>query len=200
MSSVSQAQGFTAYQHPSGRTNASNAYTITSGYAVNIFRGDAVKLVDSGTIQIATSDGTRTGTAGGVRVVGIADGVQYKDITGKPSYFPFWLGGITATEISIFVVDDVETRFIVQYTNPGTPGITTVQTAVGEQCDWAGFTAPGGNVNTGVSSAYLGAIESSGTGQFQITGFQPGAILTDAYVTAIVRINEHAYKAETPSI
>lgn len=202
MPSVSAPFGFRAESHPSGRTNASNAYQIASGYAVNIFSGDAVKGQDAGVIQIATSDGTRSGTAGGIRVLGIFAGVQYRDATGKPCLFPYWLGGTTATDVVAYVYDDVETRFEVQYTNPGTPGTTSVQTAVFEQCDWTGFSGTGGSIQTGQSSSYLGAIESSGTGQFQIIGFSGDVnqSLTDAYVIARVRINEHAYKAETPSI
>jgi hypothetical protein len=201
MPSTSAPFGFRPSFHNSGQIRP-KAYTITSTYATNIFSGDPVKLTNDGVIQLATSDGTRTGTAAGITLLGTLAGVEYRDSTGKPSISPYWIGGTTGTEIIAYVYDDPETLFEAQYTNPGTAGTDTVQTAVGEQCDWTGFTAPGGSTRTGLSSAYLGAIEGSGTGQFQITGFATNInqTLTDAYVVAYVRINEHAYKYPTASI
>jgi hypothetical protein len=201
MSSTSAPFGFRPSFHNSGQIRP-KAYTIASTYATNIFSNDPVKLVDTGVIQLGTSDGTRTGTVAGVTLLGTLAGVEYLDATGKPSISPFWIGGTTGTEITAYVFDDPETLFEAQYTNPGTAGTDSVQTSVGEQCDWTGFTAPGGSTRTGLSSAYLGAIEGSGTGQFQITGFATNInqSLTDAYVVAYVRINEHAYKYPTASI
>ena len=201
MPSVSAPFGFRPSFHNSGQMRP-KAYTIASTYATNIFSGDPVKLVDAGTVQLGTSDGTRTGTVAGVSLLGTLAGVEYRDSTGKPTISPFWIGGTTATEVIAYVYDDPETIFEAEYANPGTPGTDSVQTSVGEQCDWTGFTAPGGSTRTGLSSAYLGALEGSGTGQFQITGFATNINqkLTDAYVVAYVRINEHAYKYPTASI
>lgn len=201
MPSTSAPFGFRPSFHNSGQIRP-KAYTIASTYATNIFSGDPVKLTDNGVIQLGTTDGTRTGTTGGVTLLGTLAGVEYRDSTGKPSISPYWIGGTTGTEIIAYVYDDPETLFEAQYTNPGTAGTDTVQTAVGEQCDWDGFTAPGGSTRTGLSSAYLGAIQGSGTGQFQITGFATNInqTLTDAYVVAYVRLNEAAYKYPTASI
>jgi hypothetical protein len=201
MPSTSAPFGFRPSYHNSGQMRP-KAYTIASTYATNIFSGDPVKLVDAGTVQLGTSDGTRTGTVAGITLLGTLAGVEYRDSTGKPSISPFWIGGTTGTEIYAYVYDDPETLFEAQYTNPGTAGTDSVQTSVGEQCDFTGFTAPGGSTRTGLSSAQLGAIEASGTGQFQITGFSGNVnqSLTDAYVVATVRINEHAYKYPTASI
>lgn len=201
MPSVSAPFGFRPSFHNSGQMRPKE-YTIASAYATNIFSGDPVKLVDAGTVQLGTSDGSRTGTVAGITLLGTLAGVEYRDATGKPTISPYWIGGTVATEIVAYVYDDPETLFDVQYTNPGTPGTDSVQTSVGEQSDWTGFTAPGGSTRTGLSSASLAAIESSGTGQFQITGFayNINQTLTDAYVVATVRINEHAYKAATASI
>jgi hypothetical protein len=176
------------------------AYTIASTYAANIFQGDPVKLTDAGVIQLGSSDGTRSGTTDGIGLLGIFAGCQYLDASGKPTISPFWPTGTTGTEITAWVYDDPETLFEVQYTNPGTPGTTTVQTAVGEQCDWT-VASPGGSTRTGLSSTQIGAIQST-AGQFQITGFANNIndTLTDAYVVATVRINEHHYKAAVNSI
>jgi hypothetical protein len=176
------------------------AYTIASAYAANIFSGDPVKLTDAGVIQLGTSDGTRSGTTDGITLLGIFAGCQYLDATGKPTISPFWPSGVTATNIVAWVYDDPETLFDVQYANPGTPGTDSVQSAVGEECDWR-VASPGGSTQTGLSNTYLTAIQTT-SGQFQITGFgyNINDSLTDAYVVATVRINEHAYKAAVNSI
>ena len=199
MSSTSAPFGFRPSFHNSGQMRP-KAYTIASTYAANIFQGDPVKLTDAGVIQLGSSDGTRDGTTDGISLLGIFAGCQYLDASGKPTISPFWPSGTTGTEITAWVYDDPETLFDVQYTNPGTPGTTTVQTAVGEECDWT-VASPGGSTRTGLSTTQLSVIQAT-SGQFQITGFA-GNIndsLTDAYVVATVRINEHHYKAAVNSI
>ena len=199
MSSTSAPFGFRASFHNSGQMRP-KAYTIASTYAANIFEGDPVKLVDAGTVQLGTSDGTRSGTVAGILLLGIFAGCQYTDALGKPTVSSYWPSGVTATDITAWVYDDPETLFNVQYSNPGTPGTTTMQTAVGEQMDWV-VASPGGSTSTGLSNTQIGVIEAT-SGQFQLTGFA-GEIndsLTDAYIVAIVRINEHIYKAAVNSI
>jgi hypothetical protein len=197
MSSTSAPFGFRPSFHNSGQMRP-KAYTITSTYGANIFSGDPVKLTDNGVIELGTSDGTRSGTAGGVLLLGIFAGCQYLDASGKPTISPFWPSGTTGTEIVAWVYDDPETLFDVQYNNPS-PG-TTVQTAVGEECDWT-IASPGGSTQTGLSNTYLTVIQST-SGQFQITGFAYNIndSLTDAYVQVTVRINEHQYKASVNSV
>jgi hypothetical protein len=199
MSSTSAPFGFRASYHNSGQMRP-KAYVIASTYAANIFSGDPVKLTDAGVIQLGTSDGTRGGTTDGISLLGIFAGCQYLDASGKPSISPFWPSGATGTEIVAWVYDDPETLFDTQYTNPGTPGTTTVQTAVGEECDWV-VASPGGSTQTGISSTQIGVIQAT-SGQFQITGFgyEITDSLTDAYVVVSVRINEHHYKAAVNSI
>jgi len=197
MSSISAPFGFRASYHNSGQMRP-KAYVIASAYAANIFSGDPVKLTDNGVIQLGTSDGTRSGTTDGVSLLGIFAGVQYLDASGKPSISPFWPSGTTGTEITAWVYDDPETLFDVQYNNPSAG--TTVQTAVGEECDWT-VASPGGSTQTGLSNTYLTAIQAT-SGQFQITGFgyEINDSLTDAYVVVTVRINEHHYKAAVNSV
>jgi hypothetical protein len=199
MSSTSAPFGFRPSFHNSGQMRP-KAYTIASTYAANIFQGDPVKLTDNGVIQLGSSDGTRDGTTDGISLLGIFAGCQYLDASGKPTISPFWPSGTTGTEITAWVYDDPETLFDAQYTNPGTPGSTTVQTAVGEECDWT-VASPGGSTRTGLSTTQLGVIQAT-SGQFQITGFgyNINDSLTDAYVVATVRINEHHYKAAVNSI
>jgi len=200
MSSVSAPFGFRASYHNSGQIIA-KAYTLATGYAQDVFQGDPVKLVDTGVIQLGSSDGTRSGTTNGISLLGIFAGCQYIDALGVPTVSPYWPSGIAATEITAWVYDDPEILFAVQYDNPSSG--TTVQTAVGEQCDWT-VASPGGSTRTGLSNTKLSAIQAT-SGQFQITGFEgtTGGVdstLTDAFVVATVRINEHQYKAAVNSV
>ena len=197
MSSISAPFGFRASYHNSGQMRP-KAYVIASTYAANIFSGDPVKLTDNGVIQLGTSDGTRSGTTDGVSLLGIFAGCQYLDAGGKPTISPFWPTGATGTEITAWVYDDPETLFDVQYNNPSVG--TTIQTAVGEECDWT-VASPGGSTQTGLSNTYLTAIQAT-SGQFQITGlgFEINDSLTDAYAVVSVRINEHHYKAAVNSV
>ena len=197
MSSISAPFGFRASYHNSGQMRP-KAYAIASTYAANIFSGDPVKLTDNGVIQLGTSDGTRSGTTDGISLLGIFAGCQYYDASGKPTISPFWPTGATGTEIIAWVYDDPETLFDVQYNNPSAG--TTVQTAVGEECDWT-VASPGGSTQTGLSNTFLTAIQAT-SGQFQITGFgfEINDSLTDAYVVVSVRINEHHYKAAVNSV
>ncbi len=197
MSSTSAPFGFRPSYHNSGQMRP-KAYTIASTYAATIFSGDPVKLTDNGVVQLGTSDGTRSGTVDGISLLGIFAGCQYLDASGKPTISPFWPGGTTGTEIVAWVYDDPETLFDVQYTNPSAG--TTVQTAVGEECDWT-VASPGGSTQTGLSNCQLTAIQAT-SGQFQITGFgyNINDSLTDAFVTVTVRINEHHYKAAVNSV
>ena len=202
MSATSAPFGFRASYHNSGQIIA-KAYTIASGYAQNVFQGDPVKLHNDGVIQLGTNDGTRSGSVDGISLLGIFAGCQYNDALGRPTVSPFWPTGITATEIVAWVYDDPEILFAVQYDNPGTAGTDTVQTAVGEQCDWT-VASPGGSTSTGLSNCKLTPIQTT-QGQFQITGFEgttggPNSTLTDAYVVATVRINESQYKAPVNSV
>jgi len=199
MSSTSAPFGFRASFHNSGQIRP-KAYVIASGYAANIFQGDPVKLVDAGVVQLGTSDGTRSGTVAGILLLGIFAGCQYNDSLGKPTVSAYWPTGTSGTEIIAYVYDDPETLFETQYTNPGTPGTTTMQTAVGEQMDWV-VASPGGSTATGLSNTQIGVIEAT-SGQFQLTGFggEINDSITDAYNVVIVRINEHIYKAAVNSI
>jgi hypothetical protein len=179
------------------------AYAVTSGYAASIFAGDPVKIAADGTVQLGTSDGTRSGTVDGIKLLGIAAGFEWLDSTGKPTISPFWTGSTAVYQTAaatIWVYDDPETLFDVQYANPGTVGTTSMQTAVGEEADWT-VASPGGSTATGISSTVLTVLQAT-SGQFQITGFQ-GNIndsLTDAYAIVTVRINEHQYKAAVNTV
>lgn len=193
MTAVAAPFGFRPAYHPSGLIRQA-PYTIASGYAVNLFKGDPVKLVTAGTIQLATSDGTRTGTVDGIEVLGVFAGVEYIDASGKPTVSNMWPTGTVATNIRAYVWTDKEIVFEVQAT------ATLTQAAIGDQCDFGGFSAPGGSTSTGISSASLNASTIVGAGQqgqFSIQGFGlgPDNAVGDAYPIVQVTVAEHVYAA-----
>lgn len=197
MSSVDAPFGFIAVKHPSGQMRA-REYSIASGYAANIFLGDPVKLVTAGTIQLGTSDGTRTGTVDNISLLGIFAGCSYVDSTGKPNYSSYWPTGQVATDIKAFVYDDPETTFLVQSSG------SVAATGIGDQADWTGFTAPGGSTETGRSHAALSAslVGAGQQGQFRIVEFDrtPDNAAGDSYTKVLVQIAEHQYRAEATAV
>ena len=194
MSSTSAPFGFRPSFHNSGQMRP-KAYTIATGYATSIYAGDPVKLVDTGVIQLGSSDGTRSGTTDGITLLGVFAGCQYNDATGKPVVSPFWPASTSATNIVAWVYDDPETLYDVQFTNPSSG--TSMQTYVGAEFDWE-YSSTGGSTFTGLSNAFIATAVATGeTGQFQMTGFANNIndTNTDAYNVVTVRLNEAMYKA-----
>ena len=194
MSSTSAPFGFRPSFHNSGQIRP-KAYTITSTLGTNIFQGDPVKIASNGTVVLGTSDGLRTGTIAGIKLLGIFAGVQYYDAQGKPTVSNFWPSGTTATNIIAYVYDDPETLYDVQFTNPSSG--TSMQTYVGAEFDWE-YSSTGGSTSTGLSNAFIATAVATGeTGQFQMTGFANNIndTNTDAYNVVTVRLNEAMYKA-----
>ena len=192
MSSTSAPFGFRPTFHNSGNIR-SKVYTIAAAYSTAIFTGDLVTLTLDGVINQA-------GVTLTDKILGVFQGVEYLDATGKPVISPYWPGAVTgATNIRAYVMDDPETLFDVQMTN-SSPG-TTVQAKVGEMGVWvatAGSTATGISAATVVASTSFGASSS----QIQIVGFNydQNNALTDTYVIATVRINTHQYKASVAGV
>lgn len=197
MSATNAPFGFRCVKHPSGQSRA-NEYQITSGYAANIFQNDPVKLTTNGVIQLATSDGSRTGTVDGIEVLGMFAGCSYVDATGKPNWSPFWPGGTTATDIKAYVYDDKENIYEVQADG------TVDAVDIGSQADFTGFAAPGGSTATGISLATLSATPVAGgqQGQFAIVEIQRGVdnAFGDAYTKVLVKVAEHVYAAPFVSV
>lgn len=197
MSAVSAPFGFIVAKHPSGQTRA-NEYTIASGYAVNLFTGDPVKLLTDGSVVLGTSDGTRTGTVDNVSLLGIFAGCVYTDASGKPNWSAYWPASTTATDIKAYVYDDPENVFVVQSNG------SIAATAKGDQADFTGFTAPGGSTSTGRSSVALSStlVGAGQQGQFRIVDFDRSVdnAAGDSYTKVLVQIAEHQYRAEATAI
>lgn len=197
MSGTNSPFGFMAAKHPSGMCRASE-YTIASAYAANIFQGDPVKLVTAGTIQLGTSDGTRTGTVDNISLIGIFAGCTYTDATGKINFSNYWPSGQVATDIQAMVYDDPDTTFLVQADG------AIAASALGDEADWSGFAAPGGSTATGRSLATLSAslVGAGAQGQFRIVEIDRSLdnAAGDSYTKVLVQIAEHAYRAEAPAV
>ena len=81
---------------------------IASGYASNIFYGDFVKLVNTGTIE--KDVGTATATP-----VGIFMGCFYTDpSTSQPTFNQMWPTGTVADDAMAYVLDDPDAVFRMQ--------------------------------------------------------------------------------------
>jgi hypothetical protein len=81
---------------------------IASGYAANIFYGDFVKLVNTGTIE--KDVGTSTATP-----VGIFMGCFYTDpSTSQPTFNQMWPTGTVASDAMAYVLDDPDAVFRMQ--------------------------------------------------------------------------------------
>ena len=86
---------------------AQNRYTIASGHTTAIFQGDMVIPSASGNIDRHTA-GNATA------IVGVFNGCFYTDpTTQKPTYKNYYPGGVAASDITAFVVDDTDAVFLV---------------------------------------------------------------------------------------
>jgi len=190
MSTVNAPFGFRLARQPSVHGTA-RPFPLASGYAVTLQHGDPVKLADTiggGTIDLATTDGTRNGTASGVPVLGVFVGVDYVDSTGKPVKDKQWLAS-TATFGSVaataWVIEGDQNEFEVQADG------TIAKADIGSQCDLTGF-ASAGSTSLGISAATVSAspVADDAQGQFQIVDFVEDGANTagDTYTRVIVRI------------
>ena len=197
MSATLAPFGFITSKHASGQSRA-NEYAIASGYAANLFLGDPVKLATTGVIQLATSDGTRTGTVANIALIGIFAGCVYTDSSGKPNWSAYWPSGQVATDIKAYVYDEADNVYLVQADGP------VAAAGIGDQADITGFAAPGGATTTGRSLVTLSStLKGAGAqGQFRIVEFDrtadnaPG----DAYTKVLVQIALHQYRANQTAV
>lgn len=190
MSATNAPFGFICARSSVGGQSFARAFTIASGYAVNLFQGDPVKLIGTttgeGSIDLATTDGTRTGTVSGVPVLGIFAGCEYTDAQGKRNVSAFWPASTTATDIVAWVYEGDANGFVVQADG------AVAALDVGTQADWTGFAAPGGSTVTGRSLATISAtpIADDAQGAFNILEIErsPDNTAGDAFTKVVVRI------------
>lgn len=191
MSTTNAPFGFRLARQPSVH-GAARKFPIASGLAVNLFSGDAVKLTGTitaeGTIDLATTDGTRSGTVAGVPVLGIFVGCEYTDSTGKPVKANMWPTGTVASDAYAWVIEGDQNEFVVQADG------AVAKTDIGTQADitLAAMQGTGGSTSTGLSLLTISAtpIADDAQGQFQVVEFiEDGKnTVNDTYTMCIVRI------------
>ena len=156
MANVDGANGFTPIRHlAGGDPNRVNEYAIASGYAANIFSGDAVVIASDGTVQAAA--------ATDVNILGRFGGCSYVNAQGEQIFSSYWPTGTTATSIKAIVSDDPYIVYSVQSTTGGSPA----QTNVGNCAD---IVAGTGDTATGVSRFELSGTMGTGPAQCKIIG------------------------------
>ena len=189
MANVSEKFGLRPYRKLDGTplVGAQNRYTIASGYATAIYQGDLVEPLTSGNIQ---KHGANTSDA----VVGVFNGCFYTDpTTSKPTFKNFYPGGIAASDITAFVIDDPDAVFLIDADEAFTRADLFKNYSV---TNTTGVTA------TGISKAQLDVSVSGTATTFVIQAIDisqdpDNSDTASANANVLVRINNHFYRSGT---
>lgn len=185
MSATLAPFGFQPVWHPTG-LDRGIAYTIASTYGTSIYKYDPVLLNTNGTITIG-------GTTGDL--LGVFNGVEYTDATGKPTWSNYWPAATTATAITAWVWVDPQIVYQVQANG------TVASTAVGDQANTGTYA---GSTSTGLSATPLSS-SLAGNGvqaQWRIVGLAPYAdnAWGDAYTVLWVQIAQQQYTSNKVAV
>ena len=189
MANVSEKFGLRPYRKLDGTplVGAQNRYTIASGYATAIYQGDLVEPKGTGNIE---KHGANTSDA----VVGVFNGVFYTDpTTQKPTFKNFYPGGIAASDITAFVIDDPDAVFLVD--------ADAAFTRADLYKNYSVTNTTGVNA-TGISKAQLDVSVSGVTATFAIQAIDisqdpDNSDTSNANANVLVRINNHFYRSGT---
>jgi len=173
------------------RTPVVEVWPVASGYATAIFRGDPVKKVDDGTIEVAA--------AGDTDILGIADGVEQYNESGvlrkgnylpaSTTFSPSTVGSVNESRVRVILARD--TVFEVDADDGSS--VTTVAAAhgvVGENCD---HVAAAGSTATGRSAYALDISTHVATAaQWRIVGIASDPLndVTSTRAKYLVEVNE----------
>lgn len=190
--------GFTQYQGGAGGapTFAQSARRIASGNTTPIYTGDPVMPV------VSTANGYITqGAAGTTRLDGIFVGCKYLNTSlGRTVFSPYWPGSGATGDVEAYVIDDPNSRFLVQTSFSGAPmtGTATTMTS-GIIGQYAQFTIGSGNTSTGRSGAYLSSVATTVTFPFIVVDYQisgnNGGDPTTQYCNVIVGFNNEIFRS-----
>ncbi len=163
-------------------------YSIASGASGNIFSGDPVKMMNTGTILVAGA---------GDQLLGVFRGCRYTNASGEVIYSAYWPDGTVSSDAVAFVVDDPNALFEVQSAATG----SVVQTVVGNNAD---IVYAAGSTSDGQSGVEISGTTAATSAQLRIVGFSGdpenntlGTGSQSANVNMIVKINEHFYAQTT---
>lgn len=191
MTTTAQPFGLRPSSHPSG-TIRPVAYTIATGYAVNIFQNQPVRIAP------ATAGGQTEGTivagATGEPFIGTFQGVEFTDSDGRYRVSNKWTASQAATTITAYVTSDPTIVYEVQ-----TNANVTVSD-IGKQYDFANTLV--GNTTTGLSSAALDVASAAANASVRLIGLSDAVedTATDTYLTVQVQISEHQFIADKAAI
>ena len=166
---------------------AQNRYTIASNYNTAIYQGDMVEPLASGNIQ---KHGANTSDA----VVGVFNGCFYTDpTTQKPTYSNFYPGGIAASDITAFIVDDPDAVFLMD---------ADATFARADLFKNYSVTNTTGVTQTGMSKAQLDVSVSGVASTFAVQAIDisqdpENSDTSSANANILVRINNHFYRSGT---
>lgn len=190
--------GFTQYQGGAGGapTFAQSARRIASGNTTPIYTGDPVMPV------VSTANGYITqGAAGTTRLDGIFVGCKYLNTSlGRTVWSSYWPGSGATGDVEAYVIDDPNSRFLVQTSFAGAPmtGTATTMTS-GIIGQYAQFTIGSGNTSTGRSGAYLSSVATTVTFPFIVVDYQingsNGGDPTTQYCNVIVGFNNEIFRS-----
>jgi len=161
--------------------------SIASGYATNIFFGDAVKLVAAGTVEKDTGTNAMT-------PVGIFMGCSYTDPNLNYKVFKqYWPASTVASDAVAYVCDDPDAVFQIQADD------TIAQDGLGANyalVQTAGSTTVGNSKNARDASTAA----TTNTLPLRVIGFVDGptSAVGDAYTDVLVKWNVgHQYVSTT---
>jgi hypothetical protein len=190
--------GFTQYQGGAGGapTMAQSVRRIASGNSTAIYTGDPVMPV------VSTANGYITQAAAGTTTLaGIFVGCKYLNTAlGRTVWSNYWPGSGATGDVEAYVIDDPNSRFIVQTSTTAFPmtGTATTMTS-GVIGQYAQFTIGTGNTSTGRSGAYLSAVGTTVTYPFTIVDYQVGVSNggdpTSQYCNVIVGFNNEIFRS-----
>jgi len=190
--------GFTQYQGGAGGapTFAQSTRRIASGNTTPIYTGDPVMPV------VSTANGYITqGAAGTTRLDGIFVGCKYLNTSlGRTVWSSYWPGSGATGDVEAYVIDDPNSRFLVQTSFAGAPmtGTATTMTS-GIIGQYAQFTIGSGNTSTGRSGAYLSSVATTVTFPFIVVDYQisgnNGGDPTTQYCNVVVGFNNEIFRS-----
>lgn len=164
MSATSAPFGLRPAYFPTGLERAQAlANGITSGYATNILKGQAVQYSPNAGVILPVLDTT---TNSGL-VSGAFAGVEFTDTTGRRRVSNYWPASTTGTEIVAYFYNDQQIVYEIQ------TDATMAQTSIGNEANLSNFTA--GSTTTGLSRMTLSAslVGSGSAAQFRIVDLAP---------------------------
>jgi hypothetical protein len=189
MANVSEKFGLRPYRKLDGTplVGAQNRYTVKSGYATAIYQGDLVIPTSTGNIERHTANDSAA-------VVGVFNGCFYTDpTTQKPTYKNYYPGGVAASDITAFVVDDPDAVFLMDADSAFTRASLYKNYSV---------TNTTGVTQTGISKVQLDVSVSGTATTFAVQAIDISQDPDNSDTTVdnaniLVRINNHFFRSGT---